>query len=315
MTVLEYIKDLETKNILYGEKERPNSQVIMMHVNEKNQLLSILTELGEFKEAYVKLLEKSKDIINNKDYSADAKELGIRESNPDRWTREDKLRFAEMERNRLVKIREETGVLHKTSDAIKQLYTKSKLESEPSGNENPLEAKKIAAEKIAKLKPILIKLVDIEKKVSENLYSIYTTPVDLFFIVVDLIFYRSMVKWSEQIKDKDQLAQLYSVVYSKISEIQLYLSEFIKSIKTIPLDPINVLVTGRKMSQRFSQPISFEIIVSSYHQLGLGPEMENVKDSIIKINQDINELGLIDFKQNIPTLMKEINITEQYLEK
>jgi hypothetical protein len=68
------------------------------------------------------------------------------------------------------------------------------------------------------------------------------------------------------------------------------------------------------MSQRFSQTITFEIIVSTYHQLGLGPEMENVKDSIIKINQDISELGLIDLGQNIQTLMKEINITEQDLE-
>ena len=149
--------------------------------------------------------------------------------------------------------------------------------------------------------------------VSENLYSLYYSPVELFFIVVDLIFFRSMVKWSEQIKDKEQLAQLYSVAYSKISEIQLYLSEFIKSIKAIPLDPINVLITGRKMSQRFSQQISFGLIVSSYYELGLGPEIENVKDSIIKINQDISELGLIEFSQNVPAILEELDKTGDLL--
>ena len=122
-----------------------------------------------------------------------------------------------------------------------------------------------------------------------------------------------MVKWSEQIKDKEQLAQLYSVVYSKISEIQLYLSKFIKSIKAIPLDPINVLITGRKMSQRSSQQISFGIIVSSYYELGLGPEIEKVKDSIIKINQDISELGLIEFSQNVPAILEELDKTADLL--
>jgi hypothetical protein len=89
MTTLQYIKDLETKNIVYGKKERPNSQVIMMYVNERNQFLSVLTELGEFKVAYLELLGKSKDRIIN-----------IKESDPLRWKKEDRLKYKTVEKEK-----------------------------------------------------------------------------------------------------------------------------------------------------------------------------------------------------------------------
>ena len=93
MTVLEYIKDLENRGVIYGKKERPTSQSYMMYINEDNELLSVLTELEEFKEAYISLLEKSKEIINNKDYSQDVKELGIAEVDPAKWSIEEKRNY------------------------------------------------------------------------------------------------------------------------------------------------------------------------------------------------------------------------------
>lgn len=297
ITVLEYIKDLESRDLIYEKRERPNSQSLMIYVNEGNKLATVLTELEDFKVAYSNLLGKSKDIINNKDYSEYANELGIKESNPDRWTYDDKLRYAKLERIRYEKNSTELVGIDKAIDSIKQLYAKL-----GSSVIEPLERQKIANE----IKPIQNKLEDIEKRYSENLYFMISNPAEIFSIVVDLIFYRSVIEWPEQIKDREQLARLYSVVYSKISEIHLDLSEFIKSIKVIPLNPIKVLIDSRKMSHQLSQQISLGMIVSSYHKLGLGPEIEGVKDSIIKINQDINELGLIELGPNIPSIMDDL---------
>ena len=45
------------------ERENPNSQIYKIYINENNKLASVLGELEEFKEAYIKLLEKSEEKI------------------------------------------------------------------------------------------------------------------------------------------------------------------------------------------------------------------------------------------------------------
>src|SRR5262245_16867667 len=70
MTVLQYIKALETSNIIYGKKLRLNRQSFMMYVNEENKYLSITTELNNFMMAYTNLLKKSIEVkASNKRYS------------------------------------------------------------------------------------------------------------------------------------------------------------------------------------------------------------------------------------------------------
>jgi hypothetical protein len=176
------------------------------------------------------------------------------------------------------------GVANEAIKAIiKKLPIKPGLPPQPIKIE-PSEIKKVASE----LKPIFTELENTMKEYGENLLSMVSNPAILFYTVVDLMFYRSLVRWPEKIKDKDQLAQIYSVVYSKISEIQLILSEFIRSIKVSALDPIGVMIMGRKQNMSLGGMITF------YYKLGLSQEIERVKESIVKINQDINELELID---------------------
>ena len=71
--------------------------------------------LDEFKDAYLNLLERSKEKINNKDFTADAKMLGIEETDPSKWSYEDVMRYREFWNskkieilNRLPELRERT---------------------------------------------------------------------------------------------------------------------------------------------------------------------------------------------------------------
>ena len=71
--------------------ENPNSQIYKIYINKDNRLSSVLVELEEFKEAYLNLLEASRNIINNKDYSP--KTLGITEPDPTKWSKSDKIKY------------------------------------------------------------------------------------------------------------------------------------------------------------------------------------------------------------------------------
>ena len=67
-------------------------------------LSAIIIELEEFKEAYVNLLEKSKEMINNKNYSSKA--LGVTEPDPIKWSESDRRRYSNFEYDKLVKFNE-----------------------------------------------------------------------------------------------------------------------------------------------------------------------------------------------------------------
>jgi len=126
------------------------------------------------------------------------------------------------------------------------------------------------------------------KEHEEGIDFLIRTPVSLFYVLVDLVFYRSIIKWPEQIKDKEVLSQMYSVVYNKIAEIQFELSRFIKSIKTVPLYPVSMIVKGRPSFFDIGLKESADI----YHILEMDSEMKQVLNSIIKLNEDIKELEL-----------------------
>lgn len=278
ITVLEYIKDLEIKNMIYGKKERPNSQIIMMYINEDNKLASVLIELKEFKEAFIKLLEKSKQKIDSKDYSVDAKALGIKEADPSKWQDLDKQRYFELDRNKMSQF---TDQLIKNRENYKKLFSKSDLQSKDESKRKQV---------LTEIYSTVTMIQDHLKIHGEHISFLIFTPVDLFYTMVDLMFYRSVIKWPDQIKDKEMLSQMYFIVYSKIAEIQLELSSFIKSIKVWgPDEPIKIIVKGRSFRH-----LGIWAYVDTYYTLNMRTEIKGVLDSLIKLNEDIKELKLFE---------------------
>jgi hypothetical protein len=99
ITTLNYIGNLEAEKIIICRLEKPNSQIYRVYINEDSKVASLLGELEEFKEAYFILLEKSKEKMSTKDYSADAKALGIEETDPMKWQLPDIQRHLNYEQN------------------------------------------------------------------------------------------------------------------------------------------------------------------------------------------------------------------------
>src|SRR5918995_5291114 len=100
IATLNHIDKLESEKMIRCELENPNSQIYKIYVNEDNKLASVLTELEEFKNAYYTLLQKSKQIMDNKDYSVKA--LGITEADPTKWSQTDKDRYLKFEYDRFI---------------------------------------------------------------------------------------------------------------------------------------------------------------------------------------------------------------------
>lgn len=252
MTVFDYLEELENKNMIYGRKQRPNSQSFMMYVNEDNRVLTALLELDNFRKAYSLLLQKSIEILDNKDYSEDARALGFNEPHPSKWSNKDKIKFLDSE--------------------LDKVYEFNKTLSESSGGrETPIATRQESLKKFGKSTAFLL-----------------IGPVRIFYMMVDIIFFLSVLRWPNQIKDDKILSQIYSIAYGKIAEIQRELSRFIESTKLY--EPDKLIVEGRSVS---SEGFSFGIIVIIYGKSGLEPEIMKLVNSIDTLNEDIKELNLL----------------------
>jgi hypothetical protein len=205
---LAHIDKLEIKGIVTSKLERPNSQIYKIYVNKDSKFVSVLTELEEFKVAYIGLLERSKDIINNRKY--------------------------------------ETGT---------------------------------------------------------NISELVSYPIHLFYLVIDLVFIRSMILWPEQVDNNEELLKLYSVSYDKITQIQLSLSEFIKSVEinVAPYEPKREIVKAR----RGVRPTLGRMDVLHEESLNLDPKIRSaIMDFLGKIIKDLKKSNIFKSDPNSEILIK-----------
>jgi hypothetical protein len=333
MTVLQYIKELETRNIIYGKKERLNSQSFMMYVNEDNEFLSVLTELEEFKEAYFNLLEKSKEFIVNKDYSVDAKALGIEEKDPAKWSKEDKSRYLELVNTKLhdvgkqakEKLREKSRFkladeridqfFHKLNEIF---YDDRRMESLAKDGKAGIEKLVDELGNIAQgsldkkliLPTIRDYMIAFKNEISESsqfkqkiietikgeggFLILIIQVVSIFYLFTDIMFFRSTLKWSETIQDKETLSRIYFVVYIKAVEIQFELSRFIRSTKIFSGNSDSSILRSLVKAKQQS-PNILPSIIWSFKVLNMSPEIERVVTSLRNLNREIVEFDILDF--------------------
>ena len=259
------------------ELENPNSQIYKIYINENNKLASVLGELEEFKEAYIKLLEKSEEKIA---------QMANQTKHP--MTTRAKERYPaalpELAKAHLDKFEKQIRIKEVRREANRIIRKISELKS----NDKEKILAEIKKQDFTKIDSFFESYQDLMKRFEEDIDFPIRIPISLFYVLVDLVFYRSIFKWPEQIKDKEVLSQMYSVVYNKIAEIQFELSRFIKSIKVAPLDPVSMILGGRSS---FLDP-GLKVFADIYHILGMDSEMKQVLNSIIKLNEDIKELRL-----------------------
>jgi predicted transcriptional regulator len=202
------------------------------------------------------------------------------ENNQKRNARDHKL-YVE-EGNPLVSVRLE---LDKFEGAYFDLFNKSLLE---------LDTEHISATlvRIRKTRPYdasrAIEFLEQLGRLVENLFHI-------FYSMVDAYLFRFLFIWSRKISDQQVLQQLYSMVFSKIADMQTRISE---SFKSTTLRDINNFIAPF-IVERFRGYIgvdeepkgsrTFLQYLDSFKEFGLEKEIEAVIDSLWKIIGDLQQ--------------------------
>jgi len=131
-------------------------------------------------------------------------------------------------------------------------------------------------------------------------------PISIFYMVADIIFYRSVVKWSEQITDMETLAQLYAVVYSKLAQIHLELSKFIKSTVGTALLSMNIDLIAEGRKERVTD---LTLTFDTYRTVGMDAEIRKVIHTIQKIDKETNILRIGSLYARLELELEKVSIT------
>ena len=271
IATLAHIDRLEGKRMIICQLENPNSQIYKIYINKDNKLATVITELEEFKEAYISLLEKSKKMLDSRDYSADAKMLGIKETDPAKWSEKIKIQYhnfwyeKHVEASRQWSNKVENRVVVKDGKPVKEY-------------------------------------LEIVRMFTENPLYLILNPTLWFYAMADTIFFRSMIKWPKEINNEEVLLQMYSITHKKVAEIQLELSRFLGSIKWSSLDPVSNLIFYRYAGDKSA----LWSTVYFYHNLDMDSEIRQVIKSIIKLNEEIKDLELLSLDTEEPLLLHEL---------
>lgn len=316
-TVFKLVAELKDDGILDETLEKENSRDHKLFVRSDNLLISISRELEEFEKAYVKLLYASKERFKKKDFSAIAKKLGIHECDPSKWDESEKFRYFTFEEE---KMRE---FLQKTHLSVDEM-SKRKKELEHDMNnfggqvlDSIQESRKISSndssppsydttKAISGMKRYLPQLTKLKSEALELLSSISEIDIDnfeisalvlgsinIFYLMTDIIFYRSTLVWPSTVHDRQTLQKLYTIVYTKIAEIHTELTKFITFTKfspySRPTNPIKFIMENRIIRSYEYQAVAS--YMTYYRTLNMQAELESVIAALSRLGKEIEQYG------------------------
>ena len=303
-TIFKVIDDLKEDGIVEEIQENPNSREHKLFVNVDNPLVRVTSELEEFEKAYKALLKKLKESNNKIDFSAIAAELHIKGMDPSLWSAAEFERYLEYDSEKVSQLRRAS----KLRTELAQVLDRRKVQSNIVDSKTENEITSLRTE----LKVVLQKL--------ENL-GISLSVVGVILILKTLIYAyssRSTLIWPQIIKDKQTLSKLYSIVYTKIAELQLHLTEFLRSFDKV-FGEIEVGITRFTIHQYFSTQDMTDFISLWFTYCELiyaSKEIQAILKSLIRITKEVEEHGdynfglseILDKCSSLPTMR---SITER----
>lgn len=208
--------------------------------------------------------------------------------------------------------------LRKSIDALREMERKMNrarkmLNPRSEDYEDKLKTLSGIRSDIVKLNPILSKRISIVNAVKDY-EAIFLTfnAIFLFYIFTEIMFFRTTLIWPNTIQDKPTLSRVYSTVYERISEIQMRLSEFLKSVKIglglVYSSPKDMMSTIKKVF-RSDPGVYTEHYIPRYEVLGMLPEIQRVVRSLSRLNEEIN-----DFHNFRLTEIESINELQELLD-
>jgi hypothetical protein len=216
------------------------------------------------------------------------------ENNQKKNARDYKLFVAED--NPLVSVRLE---LEKFESAYFSLFDKVSVEIEPKHIDTKLKAiAKEAADDASGLRKLGKKTNEIFEHVRKSVEHTYELGYrygrlsrllwEIFYSMIDACLFRFLFIWSQKISDQRILQQFYSMVFSKIADMQTRLSKSLKGpsqSKDINNDMERFILERFRGSKGSRLPILYYL--DSSKELGIEKEIEPVIDALWKIIGDL----------------------------
>jgi SepF-like predicted cell division protein (DUF552 family) len=109
-----------------------------------------------------------------------------------------------------------------------------------------------------------------------------TESLRIFYEVVDSYMVRSLMLWSNKVQDKDVLKKLYSIVFTKISDIQLHIYQVFGSTLAGSFNPPLLQSAWRKIYSTEHMKEHYE----SFTRLNMKNEISSVLDCVWKMNSE-----------------------------
>jgi hypothetical protein len=325
ITVLKILKDMEDKKQIIARKDKPNSQIYRLYVNNNNKISSVIGELEEFKKAYLYLLQNSKQRIAKRDFSTISKALEISKTDPSKWQDSERKRYMAFEMERMQQSKEDLkSTARKILDSAQRIEgfqeevnaLTSKMISDGPPYMPPNNLIRVVSDYIIKLnrsKSEVIKMISSWHSIYDCEISLLTQgAIILFYAMTDTMFYRSTMIWPSLVADKETLLELYSIVHTKIVEMQMQLSEFLQSNKIILIaDPVGYIIRNRDMAT----DENMSSFVLCYYILEMKSEIKPVLDSLLKLNKEIEDLRYPKFYSSVSKISFAIFETDKTLSK
>jgi hypothetical protein len=113
--------------------------------------------------------------------------------------------------------------------------------------------------------------------------------VNMFYFMVDAYLFRLLYRWSYEISDRQVLQQLYSMVFSRIFDMQIHISE---SLNSASIKIWHDTSFTELMQQRFRSGGSGPLLENHLHiakRLGKEKEVESIIDSLWNIIGDLKQ--------------------------
>jgi hypothetical protein len=320
--VVEGIKDQISRVTVYGtlkelledrrlRDDSTNRRDHKLYVNTDNLLVSVPRELEKFEKAYLNLLHNSIKRINERDFSAVSKVVGIQELDPSKWNESEMVKYSkfefekwkkslEIDRKKIDFLKRATDIQLQSLDRRRQLLDKqdallNKLYKKeisifPTTELDELDSKIERENTILKIESIRYSYDIHEFEISLLTYGV----VAIFYLLKDTLFYRSILIWSNTVHDKEILKKLYTIVYTGIANLQIHLAKFLGSPKVQLIanpveykNPVEFII-------RFAETMgnsTLSAFIFWYHDMGMLPFIEPIAASISNINKEISDYG------------------------
>jgi hypothetical protein len=123
-------------------------------------------------------------------------------------------------------------------------------------------------------------------EVFKPLLNAISQLVETFYEVVDVYLLRCILKWPQTVKKEDIIKKLYSILFSKISDMQFRMSEILSSTKAGDF----YRVTQLSVYRRVYATSNFQRHFDEFKSAGIN-EIEPLLDSIWKIYGDFRQIS------------------------